>query len=675
MILEVFYMDYPDKIAEEIFSNTHFMIAYMDKEFNFIRVNKAYAEANGKNSEYFINKNHFELFPNLENERIFKNVVETGESYSAYARPFEHPYLGLTYWDWDLQPIKDAAGKVKNLILSLINVTPYKFDEKRFKRDQSRELEKLVEERARDLENEINEHKKVAEKLRESENRYHSLFEDNHATMLFIDPDTGDIVDANPAASSFYGYDIEELKKMKITDINVLTEEEVFNEMQKARIKKKNYFSFKHRLASGEIRNVDTYSGPITFSGRNILYSIVHDVTEREKAQKALQMERELLGTIIDAIPVMITIYTPSVENIQVNKAFEKITGWSNEEIQELDIMEAVYPDPDYRQEVAEFMNSLSGWKDITMTIKNGSKIASSWANVPIPDGRQVGIGIDISQRKQMEKELREAHDKLEEKVQERTIELEEAYEALKENEMQLKDLVADLERSNEELRSFAYITSHDLQEPLRTIASFSQLLERRYKGRLDSDADEFLDFIINAAVRMKEMIQGLLDYSRVEREGKKFIKTDMNLKLEKAVSNLRSAIDESSAIITHDDLPTVSAEPDQMVRVFQNIIGNAIKFRKADEQLKIHISVRIDKKRREWIFSVSDNGIGMEEKYADRIFEVFKRLHTVDKYEGAGIGLAIVKRIIDAHGGYIWVESKLGKGSTFYFTIPFKQS
>jgi len=420
---------------------------------------------------------------------------------------------------------------------------------------------------------------------------------------------------------------------------------------------------------------VDTYSGPITFSGRNILYSIVHDVTEREKAQKALQMERELLGTIIDAIPVMITIYTPSVENIQVNKAFEKITGWSNEEIQELDIMKAVYPDPDYRQEVAEFMNSLSGWKDITMTIKNGSKIASSWANVPIPDGRQVGIGIDISQRKQMEKELREAHDKLEEKVQERTIELEEAYEALKENEMQLKDLVADLERSNEELRSFAYITSHDLQEPLRTIASFSQLLERRYKGRLDSDADEFLDFIINAAVRMKEMIQGLLDYSRVEREGKKFIKTDMNLKLEKAVSNLRSAIDESSAIITHDDLPTVSAEPDQMVRVFQNIIGNAIKFRKADEQLKIHISVRIDKKRREWIFSVSDNGIGMEEKYADRIFEVFKRLHTVDKYEGAGIGLAIVKRIIDAHGGYIWVESKLGKGSTFYFTIPFKQS
>lgn len=674
MILEVFHMDYSDKIAEEIFSNTHFMIAYMDKDFNFIRVNKAYAEANGQNPEYFINKNHFELFPNLENEIIFKNVVETGKSYSAYARPFEHPYLGLTYWDWNLQPIKNADGKVENLILSLINITPYKFDEERFKRDQRRELEKLVEERARDLEKEISEHKKVAQKLKESESQYHSLFENNHAVMLFIDPDTADIIDANPAAGSFYGYDIEKLKKMKITDINVLTEEEVFKEMQKARNQKKNYFSFKHRLASGEIRDVDTYSGPIIFGGKNILYSIVHDVTEREKAQKALQMERKLLGTIIDAIPVMITIYTPSVEDIHVNKAFEEITGWSNEEIQELGIMESVYPDPDYRQEVAEFMNSLSGWKDITMTIKDGSQIASSWANVRIPDGRQVGIGIDISERKGMEEKLREAHDNLEEKVEERKIELEEAYETLKENEIRLKDLVADLERSNEELRSFAYITSHDLQEPLRTIASFSQLLERRYKGQLDIDADEFLDFIINAAVRMKEMIQGLLDYSRVEREGKEFIKIDMNLKLEKAVSNLKSAIDESNAIITHDDLPIVFAEPDQMVRVFQNLISNAIKFRKADEQLKIHISVRIDKKRKEWIFSVSDNGIGMEEKYTGKIFEVFKRLHTIDKYEGAGIGLAIVKRIIDAHKGHIWVESKLGKGSTFYFIIPFKQ-
>lgn len=244
-----------------------------------------------------------------------------------------------------------------------------------------------------------------------------------------------------------------------------------------------------------------------------------------------------------------------------------------------------------------------------------------------------------------------------------------------KKAEEKLKEIIDELERSNYELQQFAYITSHDLQEPLRTIASFTQLLERRYRGQLDSDADEFIEFIVDAAVRMKEMIQGLLEYSRVGTQKVEFKEVNMNVELGQALSNLHALITKNRAEITHDPLPDVMADSDQMVRVFQNLISNAIKFRKPGEPTKIHISCQIDKGNNEYMFSVADNGIGIEKEYKDKIFEVFKRLHAMGKYEGTGIGLSVVKRIIEQYDGRIWVESELGRGSTFYFTLPFTHS
>lgn len=241
----------------------------------------------------------------------------------------------------------------------------------------------------------------------------------------------------------------------------------------------------------------------------------------------------------------------------------------------------------------------------------------------------------------------------------------------LKKTEEKLKETIQELKRSNEELQSFAYITSHDLQEPLRTIASFAQLIERRYKDQLDQDADEFIGYIVDGASRMKEMIQGLLDYSRVGTQEHEFKEFKSGNVLNYALSNLRSAISENGAKVTHDELPVIFADEDQIIRVFQNLIGNALKFRREGVKPKIHISAR--KERNEYIFSVSDNGIGLEEQYSDKIFEVFKRLHAIGEYQGAGIGLAIVKRIINRHEGRIWVKSELGKSSTFYFTIPIK--
>ncbi|MGZ7135134.1 MAG: sensor histidine kinase, partial [Methanobacterium sp.] len=235
--------------------------------------------------------------------------------------------------------------------------------------------------------------------------------------------------------------------------------------------------------------------------------------------------------------------------------------------------------------------------------------------------------------------------------------------------ENQLKETINELEHSNKELESFAYITSHDLQEPLRSMGSYAGLLKMRYKGQLDEDADDFMDFMVAGAIRMKQQIQGLLDYSRVGTQGEEFKEFSSEEALNNAFNNLYSLLEECHADVTHDKLPIVIADKEQISRVFQNLIGNALKFRREGVQPEIHISAR--KEENEYVFSVDDNGIGIEEQYNDRIFEVFKRLHAIGEYHGAGIGLAVVKRIVERHGGRVWVKSELGKGSTFYFSLP----
>ncbi len=243
---------------------------------------------------------------------------------------------------------------------------------------------------------------------------------------------------------------------------------------------------------------------------------------------------------------------------------------------------------------------------------------------------------------------------------------------SLNKADKELRENLEELEHSNQELQSFAYITSHDLQEPLRTMASYAGLLKSRYKGKLDKDADEFIGYIISGATRMKSMIQGLLDYSRIGTHENGFKKFSSEKALDDVLFYFKSSIEKCNAEITYDPLPVVFADESQITRVFQNLIGNALKFRKKGENPKIHISAQ--KGNTKWIFSVRDNCIGIEEQYSDQIFEVFKRLHAIGEYQGVGIGLAIVKRIIDRHGGRVWVKSEYGEGSTFYFTLPAKK-
>jgi signal transduction histidine kinase len=230
------------------------------------------------------------------------------------------------------------------------------------------------------------------------------------------------------------------------------------------------------------------------------------------------------------------------------------------------------------------------------------------------------------------------------------------------------REKAVELAHSNADLKAFAHVVSHDLKEPLRVITGFLALLEKRYKDKLDKDGMEYIKFTVDSAKRMDELIKDILEYSQVGTKDKEFKPVDCLSVLSKAIFNLQVAIQESGATVTHDNLPTVMADSTLLASLFQNLLGNAIKFH-GDEAPKVHISAK--RKEDEWVFSVCDNGIGIDPQFQEQIFTAFRRLHTRDEYPGTGIGLATCKKIIEYHGGRLWVKSETGIGSTFYFTIP----
>ncbi len=274
-----------------------------------------------------------------------------------------------------------------------------------------------------------------------------------------------------------------------------------------------------------------------------------------------------------------------------------------------------------------------------------------------------------------MVEKIQNWHQELRKEVDARTEELNETNKKLqtevagrRQAQKDLEEKAQELARSNDELQQFAYVASHDLQEPLRMVSSYVQLLGQRYKGKLDADADDFIAFAVDGAVRMKDLINDLLAYSRVGTHGKEFRPVDCETVLEQVLSNLQVAVKESGAVVTHDPLPVITADNTQLTQLFQNLIGNAVKFHGAEPPC-VHVSAV--QKEQEWLFSVRDNGIGIDPGHSERIFLVFQRLHSRREYVGTGMGLAIGKKIVERHGGRIWMESQVGEGTVFYFTMP----
>ena len=344
---------------------------------------------------------------------------------------------------------------------------------------------------------------------------------------------------------------------------------------------------------------------------------------------------------------------------IDVNEIAIERLGYSYDELMNMTPKDIVAPEK--RSEMPK--NALKLFEkgharfEIIHQTKDGKKIPVEVNNHLFElKGKKVALAIsrDITERKRAEEALKESHDNLELKVKERTRELEE--------------VINEFKRSNEELEQFAHVASHDLREPLRMITSFLQLLEKRYKDQLDQDANEFIEYAVDGAKRLDDKIKDLLKYSQVSGREREYVTVNCERVLEETLINLKISIDENNAVITHDPLPSVKGDEKLLVQLFQNLIANAIKYR-SQETPQIHISAK--HKKNQYLFSVKDNGIGIDSEHLRRIFTIFQRLHTNDEYEGTGIGLAIAQKIVHQHGGEIWVESELGKGSIFYFTIP----
>ncbi len=362
--------------------------------------------------------------------------------------------------------------------------------------------------------------KEAEQVLAERERSYREMFERSSAVMTLLDPLAERVVDANPAALDYYGYDRATMRGMDAHRISLLDADGWARLRDRTQHGEALFYRSRHRLASGEVREVEVHAGPVNVSGRVYMHVILHDVTDRERFQAELQ--------------------------------------------------------------------------------EKSAKLAAT----------------------------------------------------------------------NAELEQFSYVASHDLQEPLRTIASFLQLLEKRYGGSLDGDAHDFIAFAVDAAARLQSMIRDLLDYSRVGTRGGAFKACDMGRVVDDVRAGLARAVDEAGAeIVVEGDLPVVAADRVQMQSLLQNLIGNALKYRRDDVPPRIVLSA--EDQDGQWLFRVADNGIGIEPDYFDRIFQVFQRLHTRDKFGGTGIGLALCKKIVERHGGGIGVDSTPGQGTTFRFTLP----
>ncbi len=389
----------------------------------------------------------------------------------------------------------------------------------------------------------------------------------------------------------------------------------------------------------------------------------IQDITKSKNAAETFNKSQKLLHDIINGFPSIIFVKDVDGRFLIINNKLEELLGLKSEELKgktDYDFFSNEIAEY-YRandQKVLEDGKAIYFEEEADLIDGHHTFIANKFPIFDI-NGKPYGVGsisTDITERKHLEEQLKAAHENLEEKVEERTEEL------LKSN--------MELKRSNDELKRFAYVSSHDLQEPLRMVTLYSQLLERRYKDKIDSDADDFIAYIVENAKRMKQLIDDLLEYSRLTSQAKEFENVDLEKTLDVVLTNLSVSIAENNVKVTHEPLPTVFADENQMIQVFQNLITNAIKFQ-GEKRPEINISAH--KGDSEWTFAIKDNGIGIESNHQKQIFEVFKRLHTREEYPGTGIGLSIVQKIITHHDGRIWVESELGKSSTFYFTIPIK--
>lgn len=619
-------------------------------DFSYVYQNALAAKNTGRNSEELIGLRMTEVWPTFTQTNFFNMYKEAVNSQNVVK--FEEQYSSDGIDDWfyaTATPIPDGIAISTQI---------------------------------------VTEHKKAQEKLVESKEKLNTLFENLSVGISVIDNE-GKVIYENPALERILGLSETELKLGKYAERKYYNSD--YSEIPQTELPSSRAFAEKAPVKDVEVgvlidnnnmiwTNVSAI--PLSFPDWKMLL-VTYDITKRKKVEEQLQESYERfnlaqkvsnIGTFEWNIQTGVNIWTPELEAIYGLKEGEfpgTQDAWE----------ELIHPD--------DKQKAING---VDIALKTGepteSEFRVKWADGSVhwllgrwqvikgDDGellKLIGINVDITALKEYESKqqnLLKNEKELTNKLHISNQELEKVnIELIHQQNIQNK-LIKKLEVSNKELEQFAYVASHDLQEPLRMVTSFTQLLAMKYKDKLDSDADDYIDFIVEGSHRMKDLIDDLLAYSRLNTEKTEYQFSDLNQLLDRVLLGMKNTIVEENVQIIHDELPTVRCDSSQLGQVFQNLISNSIKFH--ETQPKIHISAK--ETDEEWILGVSDEGIGIGPEHQQQIFDVFKRLHTRKKYPGTGIGLSICKRVVERHKGKIWVESELGKGSSFYFTLPKKK-
>ena len=595
------------RVSEERYrslsENSPDMIYVFDRDDTVTFCNSRGAEIFGKTPEQVIGQPRQAMFPKQANKvpgQGIKKVLKTGEGLSTETEI--HLSAGTVWLDSRLVPLRDEKGEV----VSVMGIS----------RD-------------------ISERKQYLATIQAEKDLSDSIINSLPGIFYQIDVD-GHYLRWNKNLEMISGFSADQIAAANPLDF--------FPEEEHQAVSKTIQAIFSQGSASVEASIIDKDGDPIPYLWTGIPINVGEkpsfvgiglDISERIALMNEVKLEQELSESIINSLPGVFYMFDTSGKFMRWNKNFEAVTGYSSEEIAgmhptQLFDAEEVPVVAERIQEVFE-----KGISDVEASFltKSGELKPHILTGIRIDIlgvTCLIGVGMDISKRKQVEEAL---------------------------------------QHSNEELERFAYVASHDLQEPLRMVTSYLQLLVRRYRDKLDGDAIEFIDYAVDGSNRMKRLINDLLTYSRVNTVTKPFEAVDLNQVVQDSLSTLQMTIEENQAQVKVGKLPTILADDVQMQSLFQNLVGNALKYKREEEPPRIEISAK--KNQTEWQIAVKDNGIGIDPQYFERIFIIFQRLHGMGQYGGTGIGLAVSKRIVERHGGRIWVESQPGAGSTFYLSFP----
>jgi PAS domain S-box-containing protein len=473
--------------------------------------------------------------------------------------------------------------------------------------------------------------------LESTEEKFRQMAENINEVFWMSSADLSEVLYISPVYQQIWGRTCESLYTNPNSFLEAIHPEDRERVIANLQQNIKTEFDIEYRIIwpDGTVRWIWDRSVPI-YNQVGEVYrraGIAQDISDRKQAEQKIRFQSRLLDAVEQAV-----IATDLEGNIIYwNHYAEVLYGWSAAEVMGRLVVDVV-PAASTKEQAAKLMSRLQvgeSWSgEFLVQRRDGTTFPAMVFDSPIYNEQGsligiVGVSVDITERKRAEEEL---------------------------------------QRSNAELQQFAYVASHDLQEPLRMVSSYTQLLAECYQGQLDAQADKFIAFATEGATRMQQLLEDLLDYSRVSRRPQPFEPINCTTILKDVLTDLAVTMQESSAVVTADSLPTVLGDRTQLRQLLQNLISNAIKFRREEPPL---VHIRAEPQEDFWLFTVRDNGIGIDPQFAERIFVLFQRLHSRQEYPGTGIGLAICKKIVERHAGRIWVESHLGEGSTFYFTLP----